>query len=280
MKGFQINLKEFSLGDVLQFVARVKKTGKLRVSGDLSGDIYMKEGLVVHAADGVDTGMEALLNLSFINLDDCIFEPNVDAPQLTINEDFGKLTEDIEKRRIEYGEVKKKLPPMDTVLKKSTKDLESAVALRRTDWRILALIDGKRTVGDVITQSKVGGYEATKTVTWLKDQGLIYDPREAERVVRTLARFLKVLFEDFGKNALGWLQAWATVDAENKKVAAALHVHTETLEIETVGQLNPSEVITALEKLTAFIQVQGPKTYGKVLFKKKWQQFVNRVEEP
>jgi hypothetical protein len=280
MKGFQINLKEFLLGDVLQFISRVKKTGVLKVSGDISGDIYIKEGLVVHAADGVDTGMEALLNLSFINLESCVFEPAVEAPQHTINEDFGKLTEDIEKRRIEYHEVKKKLPPMETILKKSTKDLEAAVALRRTDWQILALIDGKRTLGDVITQSKVGGYEATKTVTWLKDQGLIYDPRETERVMRTLTLFLKILFEDFGKNALGWLQAWAAADAENKKVADAVHVHTETLEIETVGQLNPDQIMTALDRLTAFIQTRGPKTYGKVLFKKKWQQFVRRTEKP
>lgn len=280
MKGFQINLKEFSLGDVLQFVARSKKTGILKVQGDASGDIYIKEGLVVHAADGVETGMEALLNLSFNKLDAGVFEPGVRSPEQTINEDFGKLTDDIEKRRIEYHEIKRKLPPMDTVLKKSTKDLESAVALRRTDWRILALIDGQRTIGEVITQSKVGGYEATRTVTWLKDQGLVYDPREAERVIRRLVGFLKILFEEFGKNALGWLQAWAVADPANKKVADALHVHTATLEIETVGQLDPEEVVTALDRLTAFIQSRGPKTYGKVLFKKKWQQFVRRIEEP
>jgi hypothetical protein len=91
---------------------------------------------------------------------------------------------------------------------------------------------------------------------------------------------LKILFEDFGKNALGWLQAWAGADDQNKKVAEALYVHTDTLEIETVGQLKPAEVMTALDRLTAFIQTNGPKTYGKVLFKKKWQQFVRRIEEP
>lgn len=279
MAGFEINLNEFFLGDVLQFLSRVKKSGVLKVAGGISGEIYLKDGLVVHATDGVEKGMGALLNLSFVDLDTGSFESNVGAPEETISEDLGKLTENIEKRRIEYQKIKKKLPPVNTVLTKSTKDLESAVALRRTDWQILALIDGKRNLGDVITESKIGGYEATKTIAWLKEQGLIYDPAEAERIMSKLTDFLRVLFEDFGKNGLNLLKRWAGADSNNKNIVDAIDVNEETFEIKPTAELSSDEIEKALEKFQEFTKIEGPKIYGKVLFKKKWRAFEKKIKE-
>ena len=277
MTGFDINLREFSLGDVLQFLARVKKSGILKVEGSISGEIYLKDGLVIHATDGSEKGMEALMNLSFVELETGSFEPGADAPEQTISEDFGKLTEDIEKRRIEFEEMKRKLPPMDTIYSKSTRDLESAVALRRTDWQILALINGKRQLGDVITQSKIGGYEAAKIVTWLREQGLILDPAEAERVMSKLLGFLRIVFEDFGKNGLNWMKQWAEDDGANKKVIDAVDINEETLEISPAGELTTLEIEEGIGKFLKYIEVKGPKLYGKVLFKKKWQGFKKKT---
>jgi len=277
MEGFTVNLKEFQLGDVLQFLGRVKKSGVLKITGDTNGEIYLKDGLVVHAVDGTEKGMDALMNLSFTNLEIGSFEIGVACPNQTISEDLGKLTETIEKRRIEFEEVKKKMPPIDTILAKSTRDLESAVALRRTDWQILALIDGKRKLGDVITESKLGGFEATKTITWLMEQGLICEPAEAQRVMAELTKFLGIVFEDFGRNGLSWLKQWAGLDPNNKKIIDALNINEETFEIETVAEINSDKIRDALKSFTEFINSEGKKVYGKVLFKKKFQSFKQKV---
>lgn len=278
MVGFNINLKEFLLGDVLQFLARVKKSGVLKVEGGASGEIYIRDGLVIHATDGTEKGMEALLNLSFVDLETGNFSPGVDAPEETVSEDLGKLTENIEKRRIEFEEIKKNMPPMDTVYSKSTRDLESAVALRRTDWQILALVDGKRKLGDVITESKIGGYEAAKTITWLREQGLIFDPAEAERIMSKLSGFLELVFEDFGKNGLNWMKQWAEDGDENRKIFDALDINEATFKISLVGELTAPEIDEGIEKFLKYIETKGPKLYGKVLFKKKWQGFKKKAE--
>lgn len=278
MVGFEINLKEFILGDVLQFLARVKKSGVLKVFGGVSGEIYLQDGLVIHATDGSEKGMEALFNLSFVDLDKANFELGISSPEQTISEELGKLTENIEKRRIEFEEIKKKLPPLETILTKSTKDLEFAVALRRTDWQILALIDGKRKLGDVIDESKIGGYEVTKTVVWLKDQGLIYDAAATERVMSKLTEFLGVLFENFAKNGLNWLKKWSEVNANNKKTLDALQINEETLEIEIKTGLTSAEIDEVLKNLEEFINVEGPKVYGKLLFRKKFEDFKKKIK--
>lgn len=278
MISLEINLREFNLNDMLQFLNRVKKTGIIRIKGGTSGDIYIKDGLVVHATDGSEKGLEVLFNLSFAELEKASFESNVAAPEQTISEDLGKLSEDIEKRRIEFEQAKQHLPPMDTALAKSTKDLEAAVALRRTDWQILALLDGKRSLNEVIVQSKLGGYEAIKTIIWLKEKGLIYDPKEAERIMAGLIRYLQMLFENFGKNGLDWLRGWAETNPDNKKIFESLNIHPETFEIAINAQLISEQIKEFLKSFDEYLNLEAPKTYGKLLAKKKLEEFREKVK--
>ncbi len=278
MFGFDINLQEFPLVDVLQFLVRVKKSGVLRIIGAVSGDIYLRNGSVVHATDSVNKGIEALLNLSFTDQKTGRFECGVIAPEQTLAEDFGKLTETIERRRIEFREIKKKLPSLSTVLAKSTKELGSTVALRRTDWQMLALIDGKRKLGDVITESKIGGYEATKTITWLRQQGLIYDPKEAERIMSRFIEFLGILFKVFGENGFKWLKQWGDSNTNNRKLIDALDINKETLEIKPRAELSSREITELLEDFRNYVKIEGPKIYGKVLFKKKLKDFEQKAK--
>lgn len=278
MLGLEVNFKTFLLGDVLQFLSHVKKTGVLRVAGSDSGEIYLENGIVVHATDNFGKGMTALLNLSFGELTSGQFIPDASPPERTISGDFGKLTENLEKRRIEFEEIKRKLPRMDTVLVKSTKDLESAVALRRTDWQILALVDGKRTLSEVIAESKVGGYEATKTVIWLKKQGLIYAPEEVEKVMAELIEFLQFLFDIFGANGPKWLHAWGALNAENTKIVNAVRVNEKTMAVEPAAELDSTDIKKGLKDFEQYIRKEGPSVYGKVLFRKKWQDFERRYK--
>lgn len=277
MNGFEINLKEFLLGDVLQFLARVKKTGVLRIEGSQPGEIYLKDGFVIHATDGNEKGVDVLIGFSFGELVKAIFEPGAAAPEQTINEDIGKLTEDVEKRRIEFLDIKKNMPPLETVLAKSTKDLEAAVALRRTDWQILALVDGKRTISEIIAQCKLGGYEATKTLVWLKEKNLIYDPREAERIMSGLLKYLETYFQVFAQTGWEWLQKWAELTPENKRLLGALAIDEKTYKIELRDQLSAEEIKEFLGSFTAFIAAEGPNTFGKLLFKKKSDELAQKT---
>lgn len=278
MLGLEVNFKTFLLGDILQFLSRVKKTGVLKIAGTDSGEVYLENGIVVHATDNFGKGMTALLNLSFGELTSGQFIPDANPPERTISSDFGKLAENLEKRRIEFEDIKQKLPPMKTVLVKSTKDLESAVALRRTDWQILALVDGKRTLSEVVAGSKVGGYEATKTIIWLKEQGLIYAPKEVEEVMSELIEFLRFLFDIFGKNGPKWLKAWGALNTENNTIVQAVRIDEKTMTVEPAAELNAAEIKKGLKDFEQYIRKEGPSVYGKVLFRKKWQDFERRYK--
>lgn len=273
MADFEINLKEFNLSDILQFLTYLKKTGVVRVSGELNGEIYLRDGNIVHATDGTEKGFESLLNLSLVNLERAVFEAGIKATEHTISEDVGKLTETIERRRIEFEQIKEHLPPRDAVLAKSTKELPSAVALRRTDWQVLAMVDGKRTINEIIAQSKLGGYETIKTIIWLKEQGLIYDPREAERLMAGLIHYLNAFFKIFGKHGLNWFRRWCEQNSQEQALSSALKVNEDTFEISVQNPMSQEQIDEFRKNFDKFIEKEGPLVYGKLLFKKKLEEF-------
>ncbi len=275
---FDINLQDFNLTDVLQFILHTKKTGVVHVTGESNGDIYFADGLVVHAVNDASEGIDALFYMSCTTSGKALFEPNVDAPKQTISEDTGKLVETIEKRKVEFRTIKDRLPAMDSILAKATRDLESAVALRRTDWQVLALIDGKRKLSDVITQSKLGGYEAMKTIVWLKEKELICEPAQSAAVVSRLVEYLDHFFADFGRNGLIWYKRWVSSSEVHKQMADVMKVDEENMELTVDGELSAQQVDDFIGSFEEIVKTEGPKIYGKVLFRKKFDDFQSKLK--
>ncbi|KPK62513.1 hypothetical protein AMJ83_10710 [candidate division WOR_3 bacterium SM23_42] len=276
---FEINLHDFNLTDVLQFVLNTKKTGVVHVEGGTAGEIYFANGLVVHAAAAACEGVDALFEMSCTTSGKAKFEPRVEAPKQTVSEDTGKLVETIEKRRIEFETIKQDLPPMDSVWAKTTREPESAVALRRTDWQVLAMLDGKRTLSGVITESKLGGFEAMKTIVWLKEKGLICEPGHAARVVSRVINYLNFFFADFSKNGLIWYKRWLATTEGNEKIAGAITIDEETMEANVVSELTSKQIDDFIGSFEAIVKTEGPKIYGKLLFRKKFEDFQAKLKE-
>jgi hypothetical protein len=191
----------------------------------------------------------------------------------------GKLVETIEKRRVEFEKIKQHLPSMDSIIAKTKRDLAADVALRRTDWQILALIDGKRKLSEVVTESKLGAFEAMKTIAWLKEKDLIYEPEKAARVVSRLVTYLDAFFSDFGKNGLIWFKRWATSSDENKEMASAISVEEDTMEVKITSELTMEQIDNFMKSFEHIASTEGPKIYGKVLFRKKFDDFRKKLKE-
>ncbi len=276
---FEIGLQEFKLTDVLQFVLNTKKTGVVHVEGEIPGEIYFTEGLVVHAVEGSSEGIDAIFNMSATTSGTARFTPDVESPKTTISEGTGKLVKTVERRSIEFQTIKTKLPPMASVWAKTTKDLESAVALRRTDWQVLAMIDGKRDLTAVVNESKLGGFEAMKTIVWLQEQGLIYEPEQMARTMSRLVDYMNSFFAIFGRNGLIWFKRWSVSTDQCKRIARAINIDEETMEVKIVSELNGHDTDHLIRTFEEIVNAEGPKIYGKLLFKKKFQDFTAKLKD-
>lgn len=274
---FEINLREFDLTDVLQLLLHAKKTGVVRVTGSMPGEIYFSDGIAVHAADATCTGVDALFNMSAVASGTASFEPGVPAPENTISEDAGRLLETVEKRRVEFQSIREKLPPTNSIWAKTTKEPESAVALRRTDWQVLAMIDGRRRLSNVINDSKLGSFEVMKSIVWLREKGLIYEPEQAARTMSRLVNYLNCFLQDFSKNGLIWFRRWAASTEQGMRIGRAIAIDEDTMEVRVVSELDARDIDIFITSFEEIVKTEGPKIYGKLLFRKKFDEFMSRL---
>ncbi|KPJ54431.1 hypothetical protein AMJ39_00445 [candidate division TA06 bacterium DG_24] len=208
------DLDTFDMGEIFFLIAHFKKTGRLTFSLPAGGgEIYFKEGEAVSASFQGLQGTEALYRLFLESKGTVQFTPGIAAPERNVEEDSDRIVEELDRRRVELREVTRTLPPFETVLVRASEPpTGTVVAVRRTDWHVLGLIDGKRTIESVIANSRMGILEACKTVSWLLTHGLILDPGVTARALREEVAVVNIILDEFGVQELG-TETWENVVA-------------------------------------------------------------------
>ena len=285
----EVNLQEFELGQLVLFLNHSCKTGRLRIEGEYrKGNIYLTEGKVVHCECEELSGVEALYDLSMEEGGRAFFEKGITTSQRTLEEDAGLLVSEFEKRRVEFKELKEKIPPLDSILSKlASAGIEGGVSLRRTDWQILALIDGKNTLKDIITASKIGAFDAYKSIIWLKEQGLIFDPEEFEHLVEKEICRIDIFLDEFARKGVGmerWriaLDNWASSSEENRLLLESMSIDEQSMKLKELrlAKLEKSYIRNLFDALFKYLETEGVNVYGKILAKRKLDIVLKRISE-
>lgn len=200
------DLTTFDMGEIFFLMTHFRKTGLLSLTlpgGE--GKIHFQDGNAVCASFEDLRGTEALYRLFLESKGSVEFAPGVLPEERTIEEDSERIVEELDRRRVELRELTRKLPPFDTVLQRAAEPpAGTVVAVRRTDWHLLGLIDGKRTIESVIANSRMGVLEACKTISWLLTHGLILDPGAMVRALEEEVTFVNALLDELCAEELGW----------------------------------------------------------------------------
>jgi hypothetical protein len=279
--GLQAELGDFSLSEIIYFLSHFKKTGVLTVkSGSNSGEIYFDKGNTVHAILGDIKGPEAVFNLCLETSGEVKYTNGAKAPEETIKDGAEKILEEGERRRTEMAEILKTMPPLDTVLVRTAQaPEEAAVTIRRSDWTIMALVNGKRDIRQIVADSKLGMFEVVKTIAWLLAKNLVMDPKEMERLLRDKVNFVNLLLDEFGVKGTGvgpFLEtAKAAVAELDKGGRMARHVQAAADKFNInpgpLSDVTKEEVIETWERVADTIHKKGLKEYGPMLGKHKYQ---------
>lgn len=127
--------------------------------------------LVRHAA--TDQTIDAVLDLLRWEDGDFVFvvdEPNPDDIDLRLG--IEPTLGDAESRRAQWESVSQVVPSPDAVLTVPV-TLERDPALSREEWSLLALVDGRRTVADLVDLTGAGRYSVVPRLAELVDRGLL-----------------------------------------------------------------------------------------------------------
>ncbi|RKZ23213.1 hypothetical protein DRQ18_01065 [bacterium] len=267
----ECELGYFTPIEIFYLLSRFKKSGRLEFE---TGEVYFIEGNVVHAKRGELTGMEALYQLSLEESGKIRFFPDEKPEEITISEETGTLFEEIERRKLEIKEFKEKLPPFDTVPLKSTRTPEGEkIALRKKDWKVLILVDGKRTIKEIIEQSGLGALDAYQTLHWLFEKGLIYDPEAKKRLIEEGKKKLGAVLSSLGEGP--WKDEVLKLINE-MELSGVVEVNGG-VKVDAQAGVSPEKLGEFFESAFERIKSKAEEVLGKVLAKKKIQDGLKKA---
>jgi hypothetical protein len=277
--GLLASLSDFTASQIFFLIAKFEKTGRveLRFEGE-KGEVFFVKGNVTHAKSKGIVGVEALYNLSIFPEGEIEYYPNEKTTEVTIRDEVSTLIGEIEKRKVELNEIQAKLPPFETILVKSPNPPKDAVALRKDDWKILVLMDGKKTIKETVEKSGMAALNVYKTISWFLEKGLVIDPKEVERILGEKVRYINFLIEELATLGINEKE-WVTFIKENlssqgngKKILENINIPGTKLVMKSKTKIDISkndieQIFTKIEKV---IQDRCNEEFGPMLAKTKF----------
>ena len=184
--------------EVLELLERKRQSGRLHVrAGGVAGHIYLRDGHLTGAESGdyttpanageARTRLEELC-FEFLQCERGVFEfqPRVSAPWATqLSSSVETVLREARQRLIEWREIQAVIPSMDVRPRVVDELVPEAVTLTRDRWRLIAAIDGRRSVHRLARTLGLGTYEVGRLLKSLVDDGIV--TIDAERPKASIA---------------------------------------------------------------------------------------------
>lgn len=168
------NLTQLSLLDILKLLSSGGQTGRLDLSdGAHSGEIYLRDGNLVHSVTGAQMGEAALYTLLAWLHGDFRFVPDVAAPEDSVTMATEQLLLEGARQVEEWGDIKKVIPSSDIVFKLSPTGSAGTVSLEPDEWQVLAQVNGARSVADIAAVLDRDEFTVAKTLYGLATAGML-----------------------------------------------------------------------------------------------------------
>lgn len=172
----QGSLKHLHLADVIQLISVSGKTGKFHLKKEEHlGQIYLKEGNIVHAEVDDIKGEEAVYELAIWNDGEFHFEPDVEPGVKTISKSNTNLLMEAARRLDEWRVLSKKIPSLDLIpefVVDQTSD-RGQIQLTTSEWLVLSKINGKQDIRTIAKTSNLAVFDVSKLLYGLVTHGLV-----------------------------------------------------------------------------------------------------------
>ena len=171
---FQGSLKELPLPDIIQLVSVSGKTGVFSLtSGAQSGEIYLREGQIVHGRVGDLAGEEAVYELAIWNEGDFVFTPGRETETTTIQKSNTNLLMEAARRIDEWQVLSKRIPSTSLVPVFTDQAATTSVSFTPGEWRLISKIDERRSIEEVAAGLGTSPFEVCKLLYGLITSGLV-----------------------------------------------------------------------------------------------------------
>jgi hypothetical protein len=170
------SLEDFDLADVLQLIHIGARTGVLTLTHDkITAHIFFQSGEPIHAEMGNLNGENVIYNVFNWKKGHFRFDTSATTNQSTISNGCQNIIMEATRRLDEWTKLRAVIPSQLSVIgfEAEPGERSSNITLKSNEWRILSLVNGQRTVEEIINESGFSEFETTRILFGLVNSGLL-----------------------------------------------------------------------------------------------------------
>ena len=191
-EGFRGDLAQISLLDILRMLTSGRRTGRLDVHlAGKSGELYLDQGLIVHAVAGTQLGERVVYSLLGWLEGEFVFTPDVSSPDRSIGTTTEQLLLEAARQAEQWADIKDVLSSTDAVFNINPSGSTQTVSLKPIEWQVLAQVNGERSVVEIGELLGLHEFDVARIIYSLTTAGLLHE------VIGTKQQFREIVDEAF-----------------------------------------------------------------------------------
>ncbi|MEM6792381.1 MAG: DUF4388 domain-containing protein [Acidobacteriota bacterium] len=171
---FQGSLKELPLPDIIQLVSVSGKTGVFVLQGpSQQGQIFLKDGEIVHATAGPTQGEDAVYELAIWQEGEFEFQAGVETAERSIRKSNTNLLMEAARRIDEWQVLSKRIPSTRLIPIFTNQSSSTSISFTPQEWQVICKVDERRSIDDLAAVLGLSAFEVCKLLYGLVTAGLV-----------------------------------------------------------------------------------------------------------
>lgn len=253
--------------EIIKILSLGKRSGKLLFNnGAVTGNIFFRDGRIIHAQCGTLQGTKAIYELAVWTSGDYRFIVDETPDVVTIDISMDDILAEAANRLRQMDRITSLIPSSSVIYSLEPDIKEKDINLKSIQWRVLININGKRSIADIAQHIGLGVSDAMKVFYTLVKLGLLRDAdlSEADTPQTTIelpeTSFIQSLKEDLIR-AIGPIAPFVIIEtAQDMDIdLLADDVGQRSALIETISSKIPDEVMSLkfLDTMTDWLHTEG-----------------------
>jgi len=253
--------------EIIKILSLGKRSGRLLLNnGAETGNIFFRDGLIIHAQCGALQGTKAIYELTVWSSGEYRFFVDDTPDVITVDMSMDDILTEASNRIRQMDRITSIIPSSSVIYSLDPDIKDKDINLKSIQWKILANINGKLSIADIARNIGLGVSDAMKVFYTLIKLELLRDAdlSEGETVAMAIdlpeTSFIKALRDDLTR-AIGPIAPFIIMETANDMDLDLLSddVGQRAAMIETLSSKIPDEEMSLkfLDTMTDWLNTEG-----------------------
>ncbi|MGD0229785.1 MAG: DUF4388 domain-containing protein [Syntrophorhabdales bacterium] len=166
-------LSKATLFELVKPLLSGKRSGMVQIKGNDVGELHIEAGTIIHGKTSSWTGEEAVFVMMNWDTGLVTFDWEATTGERTVSVATERLLERWINREREWEEIRGLITSPDIAFRIPLDSNTGEMRIEAAQWKVLALCDGTRTIGDIAETLKWDVFETTRIVYRMVEAGLL-----------------------------------------------------------------------------------------------------------